>query len=78
MRADESGMRIPLQVGSELRIKPNGEIAVSNPEVELADEEGAADAVLSHRFDAASREHVLWLLEPVADHAHLRVHREND
>lgn len=49
--------RIPLQVGSELRIKNNGEITVSNPELELAQNITAADAVLSYRFDRETGEH---------------------
>jgi hypothetical protein len=75
---NDNGMRITLQVGSELRIKNNGEVVVSNPELELAEDRASADAVLSYRFDRARKEHVLRLIEPVADHAHLRVHRSED
>jgi len=78
MKTERSGMNIPLQVGSELRIKNNGEIVVDNPELELAEDTSAADAVLSYRFDAKSGEHILRLLEPTADHQHLKVHRAND
>jgi len=78
MSPQEDGLRIVLQVGSELRIKNSGEVVVSNPELELASEESAADAVFSYRFDEAAREHVLRLIDPVADHRHLAVHREND
>ncbi len=78
MRAEEDGMRIPLQVGSELRIKNNGEVVVDNPEIELAEDASAADAVLSYRFDRKSGEHILRLVEPTADHKHLKVHRAND
>jgi hypothetical protein len=74
----EQGTRIPLQVGSELRIRNNGEIIVDNPELELAVDPKAADAVLSYRFDPAAGEHILRLLEPVADHKHLRVHKRDD
>ena len=56
--------RIPLQVGSELRFKRTGEIAISNPTLELAPSDVAADAVLSHRFDAHTGEHVIRLEEP--------------
>jgi hypothetical protein len=56
--------RIPLQVGSELRLNSRGEIMVSNPSVELEPAQDAADAVLAHRFDAATGEHILRLLEP--------------
>jgi hypothetical protein len=36
MKTKKEGMKIPMQVGSELRIKNNGEIIVDNPELELA------------------------------------------
>jgi len=78
MKNEDTGMTIPLQVGSELRIKKNGELTVGNPEVELADQIAAADAVLSYRFDPKTGEHILRLLEPVADHAHVRTHRRGD
>lgn len=71
-------MNIPLQVGSELRIKKTGEVVVDNPESELAEDPGAADAVLEYSFDSRTGEHVLRLLEPVADHKHLRKHRPGD
>jgi hypothetical protein len=78
MKSDEEALKIPLQVGTELRIKNNGEISVDNPELELAPEPSAADAVLSYRFDAKAGEHILRLLDPVANHKHLRVHRRDD
>jgi hypothetical protein len=65
MKIETQGMLIPLQVGTELRITNNGEVIVDNPEVELALQPDAADAVLSYRFDANSAQHVLKLLEPV-------------
>jgi hypothetical protein len=71
-------MRITLQVGSELRIKNSGEVAVSNPELELAEDQASADAVLAYRFDRTTNEHILRLIDPVADHKHLTVHRETD
>jgi hypothetical protein len=58
--------RIPLQVGSELRIRKNGEVSVSNPTIEGAPAQDAADAVLDYRFDPQTGEHVIRLLEPVA------------
>ena len=58
---------IPMQVGTELRIRNNGDIILDNPELELAGDTAAADAVLSYRFDAESGEHILRLLEPVAE-----------
>jgi hypothetical protein len=78
MKIDQEAIRIPLQVGSTLRIKKNGEIIVDNPEVELAKATYAADAVLSYQFDSKTGEHLLRLLEPVANHQHLLVHRRED
>lgn len=52
MKAKTDGSRIVLQVGSELRIKGNGDIIIDNPELELERQENVADAVLSYRFDA--------------------------
>jgi quinol monooxygenase YgiN len=72
------GEQIPMQVGSELRIRNTGEIVIDNPELELAKEPVAADAVLAYRFNRGANEHVLRLLEPVADHAHMREHRPDD
>jgi hypothetical protein len=69
---------IPLQVGSELRIRNDGEITLDNPELELGPIPAAADAVLSYRFDPKTGEHILRLLDPVADHQHLGVHRPDD
>ena len=53
-----------MQVGSELRIRNTGEISVSNPTVEAAPAQDAADAVLDYRFDSHTGEHVLRLLLP--------------
>ena len=77
MAASEE-MKIVLQVGMELRVTNKGEVVVSNPELELAREDRAADAVLLYRFNADRGEHVFRLVEPVADHAHMKVHRAND
>jgi hypothetical protein len=71
-------MKIVLQVGNELRVTNKGEVSVSNPELELAADNRAADAVLFYRFDANSGEHIFRLAEPVADHRHTKVHRAND
>ncbi len=68
MSPHQSFTRIPLQVGSELRIRNNGEVSVSNPTVETAPSQDAADAVLDYRFDPQTGEHVLRLIEPVAPH----------
>jgi len=78
VRTEDKGTKIVLQVGSELRIKNNGDIVIDNPELELVGDDRAADAVLLYRFDAQAGVHVLRLLEPVADHGHLKSHRPND
>jgi hypothetical protein len=78
MASSSNETKISLQVGSELRIKNNGDIVIDNPELELAADDRAADAVLVYRFDPKAGEHVLRLLEPVADHRHMKVHRRND
>ena len=78
MAAENPGMRIVLQVGAELRIKNNGDVVMGNPELELAREEGAADAVLVYRFDSKAGEHILRLVDPVADHRHTKTHRRDD
>lgn len=70
--------RIPLQVGSELRITNSGEVVVDNPEIELARTPAAADATLAYRFDRSVGQHVLRLLDPVANHRHMAAHRRND
>jgi len=64
MSPHQNFTRIPLQVGSELRIRNNGEVSVSNPQIEAAPAQDAADAVLDYRFDAQTGEHVLRLLKP--------------
>ena len=78
MASSSNETKISLQVGSELRIKNNGDIVIDNPELELAADDRAADAVLIYRFDARAGEHVLRLLEPAADHRHMKVHRRDD
>jgi hypothetical protein len=67
--------RVVLQVGSELRIRSNGDIVIDNPELELAGENQAADAVLMYRLDPQTKEHVLRLVEPVAIREELRARR---
>jgi len=70
MKATGSGgneTRIVLQVGSELRINSNGDIVIDNPELELASDDQAADAVLMYKLDPQTGEHVLRLVEPVAE-----------
>lgn len=73
MSPHQTFTRIPLQVGSELRIRNNGELRVSNPTLEImsddrghaVDPQAAADAVLDYRFDPQTGEHVFRLVEPV-------------
>ena len=57
-------LRIPLQVGSILRIKSTGEISISNPTLELEPAELVPDAVLSYTFDQQTHKHVLRMEEP--------------
>ena len=78
MATPSAGTKIVMQVGEELRIRNNGDLIVDNPELELEGEQRAADAVLLYRFDAAKGEHILRLLDPVADHEHVKVHRRGD
>jgi hypothetical protein len=78
MASNSNETKISLQVGSELRIKNNGDIVIDNPELELAADDRAADAVLVYRFDPKAGEHVLRLLDPVADHRHVKAHRRDD
>jgi hypothetical protein len=77
MAASEE-MKIVLQVGTVLRVNNEGEVTVSNPELELARDQRAADAVLLYRFDPGTGEHIFRLEEPVADHQHMKVHRRGD
>jgi len=64
MSPHQSFTRIPLQAGSELRIRNNGEISVSNPTIEGEPALDAADAVLDYRFDSQTGEHVIRLRTP--------------
>jgi hypothetical protein len=67
-----------MQVGSELRIRNSGEIVIDNPELELARTPDAADATLVYRFNRNLGERILRLLDPVANHRHLKDHRPDD
>ena len=78
MRTARDEVKIVLQVGSEVRIKNNGDVVIDNPELELAQDDQAADAVLLYRFDSRAGEHILRLQDPVANHQHLKVHRRGD
>ena len=64
MSPHQTYTRIPLQTGSELRIRNNGEVSVDNPTFETALSANAADAVLEYRYDSHTGEHVLRLVEP--------------
>jgi hypothetical protein len=70
--------KIVLQVGAELRVRNNGDVVMGNPELELANEDRASDAVLLYRFDAKAGEHVFRLLDPVTRHAHTKVHQHGN
>lgn len=59
-------VRIPLQLGSVLKIARDEEISVSNPELEMEPSEAVADAVLEYRFDPQSGGHELQLVEPLS------------
>jgi hypothetical protein len=78
MKSDPNETKITLQVGSSVRIKNNGDLILDNPELELVGEDRAADAVLMYRFDPQANEHIIRLLDPVADRAHLKTHKRND
>jgi hypothetical protein len=69
---------IVLQVGTELRITNNGEIILSNPELELSRETRAADATLLYKFDPNKGEHTFRLVDPLADHKHMKKHKPGD
>lgn len=77
-QSPENETRIVLQVGSELRIKNDGDFVIDNPELELAADNRAADAVLMYRLDPQTGEHILRLVDPVADRQHLKSHRRDD
>jgi phage gp45-like len=70
--------KIVLQVGSTVRLTKEGDVVLDNPEIELARETNAADAVLSYIFDAKTGSHTLRLVDPVADRAHMKTHKRND
>jgi hypothetical protein len=78
MQTAQNEVKIVVQVGSEVRIKNNGDIVIDNPVLELAQDDQAADAVLLYRFDSRAGEHILRLQDPVANHQHLKVHRRGN
>jgi hypothetical protein len=78
MPAQNEETLITLQVGSELRVTNDGSIIMDNPELELARQPSAADATISYRYDPVTKQHIVRLLDPVADHKHMKRHRPND
>ncbi len=78
MKSNPNETKIVLQVGSELRINNKGDIIVGNPELELARDQEAADATIAYRFDPGAGVHIFRLLDPVADHKHMKTHRRDD
>ncbi len=70
MSPHQTFTRIPMQVGSELRIRNSGEVSVGNPTVAAAPALDTADAVLDYRFDPHTGEHVLRLIQPLAARRH--------
>ena len=78
MKSNQNETKIILQVGSELRISNKGDIIVGNPELELARDQEAADATIAYRFDPDAGVHIFRLLDPVADHKHMKTHRRGD
>ena len=65
-------IQMPLQVGSELRIKNSGEISLGNEQQEPAQNARAADAVLLYHLDPHQEMHIIHLPDPVVDHKHHR------
>jgi len=78
MSSDANETKIVLQVGSSVRIKNNGDVVLDNPELELVGEDNAADAVLMYRFNPKAGEHIIRLVDPVANRQHMKTHRRND
>ena len=72
MSPHQTFARVPLKVGSELRITNNGELHVSNPTIEGEPAQDVADAVLDYRYDADTSEHVIRLIKPVAERPKVR------
>ena len=68
MATTSDEMKIVMQVGTELRITNKGEVVLSNPELELAREESAADAVLLTSLIPArvSTPFDWWIRSPIA------------
>ncbi|HUI80081.1 MAG TPA: hypothetical protein VLY24_19270 [Bryobacteraceae bacterium] len=66
MSPHQSFTTIPMQVGSELRIRNSGEISVSNPTLEPGPGQNEADAIIDYRFDSRTAEHVIRMVRPPA------------
>jgi hypothetical protein len=78
MKSEANETKIVLQVGSSVRIKNNGDMILDNPELELVGDDEAADAVLMYRFDPQAGEHIIRLIDPVANRPHMKTHKRND
>jgi hypothetical protein len=78
MKSEANETKIVLQVGSSVRIKNNGDMVLDNPELELVGDDNAADAVLMYRFDPQAGEHIIRLIDPVANRQHMKTHKRND
>ena len=78
MKSEANETKIVLQVGSSVRIKNNGDMILDNPELELVGDDNAADAVLMYRFDPRAGEHIIRLVDPVANRQHMKTHKRND
>jgi hypothetical protein len=66
MAAKAEKIRIPMQLGSVLKVTRNGEISLSNPELEMEPSEAVADAVLAYSFDPHTGEHFIEVVEPLS------------
>jgi hypothetical protein len=78
VKSEANETKIVLQVGSSVRIKNNGDMILDNPELELVGDDNAADAVLMYRFDPRAGEHIIRLVDPVANRQHMKTHKRND
>jgi hypothetical protein len=78
VKSEANETKIVLQVGSSVRIKNNGDMILDNPELELVGDDNAADAVLMYRFDPQAGEHIIRLVDPVANRQHMKTHKRND
>ena len=66
MAVNAQKVRIPMQLGSLLKIHSNGEISVSNPELQLEPSEAVADTILEYSFEPHNCVHVIQVVEPLS------------